>query len=111
MLKIENIDKFKTMLCNGKVAHKVDITPNGANYVFYFRVSDFTPKVRKAYRLLGNDVEVYLERYIWRDGKYRIFVMFHANTIQKMVELDELQKPHQLATIVAKLLDKLQRIC
>ena len=109
MLTIQNIDKFKTMLCDGKVAHKVIL--NGIWYVFYFRVSDFTPKVQKVYRLIGDDVEIWLERTPDESGKYKMFISFLASEVRTMVEWDELQRPHLLATIVAKLLDKLKRIC
>ena len=111
MLKIENIDKFKSMLCNGKVAHKVEISENQRCYVFYFRVSDFTPKVQKLYRLLGDDVEIWLERTPDESGKYKMFVSVFANEVNTMVEWDELRRPYLLATIMAKLLEKLKRIC
>jgi hypothetical protein len=111
MLTIQNIDKFTTMLCNGKLAHKVEISPNGEWYIFYFRVSDFTPKVQKAYGLHRNDVEVCLSRTPNEEFVYRIFIMGYALVVEKLVKWDELQRPHLLATIVAKLLDKLQRVC
>ena len=111
MLRIENIDKFKTMLCNGKVAHKVEIAPNGEWYIFYFKASDFTPKVQKSIGLHKNDVEVCLDRTPNEKGVYRIFIMGYALLAEKLVEWDELQRPHLLATIVAKLLEKLQRVC
>jgi hypothetical protein len=109
MLKIENIDKFTTMLCDGKVAHKVIL--NGLWYVFHFKVSDFTPKVQKLYRLLGDDVEIWLERTPDESGKYKMFVSVFANEVNTLVEWDELQRPYLLATIMAKLLEKLKRIC
>ena len=111
MLTIKNIDKFKMMLCNGKLAHKVEISPNGEWYIFYFRVSDFTPKVQKSIGLYMNDVYVYLDRMPNEEGVYRIFIMGYALVVEKLVKWDELQRPHLLATIVAKLLDKLQRVC
>jgi hypothetical protein len=109
MLKIENIDKFTTMLCDGKIAHKAIL--NGLWYVFHFRVSDFTPKVQKLYRLLGDDVEIWLERTPDESGKYKMFVSVFANEVNTMVEWDELRRPYLLATIMAKLLEKLKRIC
>ena len=109
MLTIQNIDKFKSMLCDGKVAHKVIL--NGLWYVFYFKVSDFTPKVQKSIGLHKNDVEVCLDRTPNEKGVYRIFIMGYALVAEKLVEWDDLQRPHLLATIVAKLLDKLQRVC
>ncbi len=109
MLKIENIDKFKTMLCNGKVAHKVIL--NGIWYVFYFSVSKFSPKVQKVYRLIGDDVEIWLDRTPNDSGKYEMFVSAWKNEVKMMVEWDDLQRPYLLATTMAKLLEKLQRVC
>ena len=109
MLTIQNIDKFTSMLCDGKVAHKVIL--NGLWYVFYFKVSDFTPKVQKVYRLIGDDVEIWLERTPDESGKYKMFVSAFANEVNTLVEWDELRRPYLLATIIAKLLEKLKRIC
>ena len=109
MLKIENIDKFKSMLCNGKVAHKVIL--NGIWYIFYFRVSEFSPKVQKVYRLIGDDVEIWLDRNPNESGKYEIFVSAWKNEVKMLVEWDDLQRPYLLATNMAKLLEKLQRVC
>jgi hypothetical protein len=109
MLKIENIDKFKSMLCNGKVAHKVIL--NGIWYIFYFRVSEFSPKVQKVYRLIGDDVEIWLDRTPNDSGKYEMFVSAWKNEVKMMVEWDDLQRPYLLATNIAKLLEKLQRVC
>jgi hypothetical protein len=109
MLTIQNIDKFTTMLCDGKVAHKVIL--NGLWYVFHFKVSEFTPKVQKVYRLIGDDVEIWLERTPDESGKYKMFVSAFANEVNTLVEWDELRRPYLLATIIAKLLEKLKRIC
>ena len=109
MLTIQNIDKFKTMLCDGKVAHKVIL--NGIWYVFHFRVSDFTPKVQKVYRLIGDDVEIWLDRTPNDSGKYEMFVSAWKNEVKMLVEWDDLQRPYLLATTMAKLLEKLQRVC
>ena len=111
MLTIQNIDKFKSMLCDGKVAHKVEISENQRCYVFYFRVSDFTPKVQKAYKLIGDDVKVCLVRNPVTEGGYKIFVKGYATRVKTLVEWDDLQRPFLLATTMAKLLEKLQRVC
>jgi hypothetical protein len=109
MLTIQNIDKFKTMLCNGKVAHKVIL--NGIWYIFHFKVSEFSPKVQKVYRLIGDDVEIWLDRTPNDSGKYEMFVSAWKNEVKMMVEWDDLQRPYLLATTMAKLLEKLQRVC
>ncbi len=109
MLRIENIDKFKSMLCSGKVAHKVIL--NGIWYVFYFSVSKFSPKVQKVYRLIGDDVEIWLDRTPNESGKYEMFVSAWKNEAKTLVEWDDLQRPYLLATTMAKLLEKLQRVC
>ena len=109
MLTIQNIDKFKSMLCNGKVAHNVIL--NGIWYIFYFRVSEFSPKVQKVYRLIGDDVEIWLDRTPNESGKYEMFVSAWKNEAKTLVEWDDLQRPYLLATNIAKLLEKLQRVC
>lgn len=111
MVTIENINKFRSMLCNGKVAHKVSETENGANYIFHFKVSEFTPKVQKVYRLIGDDVEIWLDRTPNDSDKYEMFVSAWRNEVKMLVEWDDLQRPYLLATTMAKLLEKLQRVC
>jgi hypothetical protein len=97
------------MLCDGKIAHKVIL--NGTWYVFYFKVSEFTPKVQKVYRLIGDDVEIWLDRTPDDSGKYEMFVSSWKNEVKTLVEWDELRRPYLLATIMAKLLEKLKRVC
>ena len=112
MLTIQNISKFKTMLCNEKYAHKVEISENQRCYVFYFRVSDFTPKVQRTYKAHNcDDVEVCLVRKPNDEGVYRIFVKGYATRVKKLVDMYDLEKPFLLATIIAGLLEKLQKVC
>jgi hypothetical protein len=101
------------MLCNGKAAHKVDTSPNDAWYIFHFRVSDFTPKVQRKYKLVHNcdDVEVCLVRSPTTEGEYKIFVKGYALEIEKLVDMYDLEQPYRLATIIAGLLEKLQKVC
>jgi hypothetical protein len=111
MLTIHNTDKFKMMLCNGKFAHKVDMTPNQLGYVFYFRVSDFNTRVQNAYKLNGDDVAVCLDRTPNAQGKYKLFIIGYATRVKMMVDIDDLQMPYLLASQVTELIHKLQRIC
>jgi len=112
MLTIRNISKFKTMLCNEKYAHKVEISENQRCYVFYFRVSDFSPKVQRIYKQHNfDDVEVCLVRKPNDEGVYKIFIKGYATRAKKLVDMYDLEKPYLLATIIAGLLEKLQRVC
>jgi hypothetical protein len=99
------------MLCNEKLAHKVDTSPNDDWYIFHFRVSDFTPKVQKVYKLIGDDVEVWLDRRPNEEGVYRMFVPFQSNEVTTFVDMYDLEKPYLLATVIAGLLEKLQKVC
>ena len=100
------------MLCNEKYAHKVEISENQRCYVFYFRVSDFSPKVQRTYKAHNcDDVEVCLVRKPNDEGVYRIFVKGYVTRVKKLVDMYDLEQPYLLATIVAGLLEKLQRVC
>ena len=115
MLTIRNISKFKNMLCNEKYAHKVEISENQRCYVFYFRVSDFTPKVQRIYKQHNfDDVEVCLVRNPVTEGEYKIYKIFvkgYETRVKKLVDMYDLEKPYLLATIIAGLLEKLQKVC
>lgn len=112
MLTIRNISKFKTMLCNEKFAYKVEISENQRCYVFYFRVIDFNRRIQKVYKAHNcDDVEVCLVRTPNDEGVYKIFIKGYATRVKKLVDMYDLEKPYLLATIIAGLLEKLQRVC
>jgi hypothetical protein len=103
------------MLCNEKYAHKVEISENQRCYVFYFRVSDFTPKVQRIYKQHNSDdVEVCLVRNPVTEGEYKIYKIFvkgYETRAKKLVDMYDLEKPYLLSYIIAGLLEKLQKVC